>query len=563
MQAPKIENPKFFQILIKKQIIAEDFINDLLNELDGNALDVLATLIQSGVGSKRQLCQIWCDSIGIAHVDLEKSLFQSQVVRRIPEWFARKYYAIPVYQMGDTITVATATPDNEEIKKEITRIIEGPVNLVFALPQDIEWAIENAYQTNTTLYEFFKKIKTSHAFEENLSLTEDTLKKIAGPEAINQLHVPLILYGITENASEIQIEAGKDSATIHVIIDQGVQKQITMETSIYQNLRSGLKNLAKLPSEQKNEPQYARILFPTPGKKIDIRFLILPDETGEKIFLRLMDRSPHKSVFNLSGLYLSHKNLERLRGLLRPLSGLLLITGPMQSGKTTLAYSILRELRRPNLGMITVEDSIRFLLKGIDQYQVNPQAGFIKTTALETCLKLHPRVLYIQRIDDLEITESLRQGIESGHLLILAGMQAADVFEALEKSIQMGISSHVSGILNQERVDRLCDHCKQSYTLSPRKIENLFYWDGKTPVTAFQKTGCPYCRHTGFFKRIGIQELLVITPEIHDAIEKQRPIAEIKNLAYQLGFKDKHYDGIKKVLRGLTPLEEIEKMTEG
>ncbi len=560
MQAPKIENPKFFQILKKAQIIPEDFIDDLLEELEGNALDVLATLIQSGAGSKRQLCQIWCDSIGIAHVDLEKSLFQPHVVRKIPERSARLLYAIPVYQMGDTITVATATPDNETIKKEITRIVEGPINLVFALPQDIEWAIENAYQTNTTLYEFFKKIKTSKAFEADDPITEKNLTEIAGPEAVNQLHVCLILFGITENTSEIQIEPEKDFATIHFIVDQKVQKQIKLQTSVYRSLVSSLKRLAKLEADEKSEPQYARILFPTPRKKIDIRFLSLPHDHGEKIFLKLMDRSPHKCVFDLSGLYLSHKNLDALRRLINPLSGLLLVTGPLGSGKTTLAYSILRELRGSNVRMMSVEDSIRFLLKGIDQYQVNPQADCTKTAVTEACLKLHPKVLYIQNLEDTEITQSLRQGIESEKLLVLAGMQAADVFEALEKAARVGLAPYVSGILNQETVPRLCDHCREPYVLSPRKTESLFNWDGKTPVTAFRESGCPYCRHIGFFGRIGVQELLVVNEALRNAINNQMPEEEIKDLAHRSGFKAKHYDGIKKALRGLTTLNDIEKM---
>ncbi|MEZ4602473.1 MAG: hypothetical protein R2861_03405 [Desulfobacterales bacterium] len=126
---------------------------------------MLATLIQSGIGTKRQLCQLWCDSSGIAHVDLEKSLFQSKVVRKIPERFARQHYAIPIYQMGDTVTVATPIPDNIGLKKQIEQIIGGPVNLVFALPQDIEWAIENEYRTNSACMNFFTKIATSRVFD--------------------------------------------------------------------------------------------------------------------------------------------------------------------------------------------------------------------------------------------------------------------------------------------------------------------------------------------------------------------------------------------------------------
>ena len=162
MKRPVISNPKFFTLLKARQIIPESFIDDLLAELKGNALDVLATLIQSGVGTKRMLCQLWCDSIGIAHVDLEKTLFQPHIVRKMPERFARQFFAIPVYQMGDTVTVAVPAPDNAIIKEEIQKIIDGPVNLVFALPQDIEWAIETEYISCMDIHEFFSKIKISN-----------------------------------------------------------------------------------------------------------------------------------------------------------------------------------------------------------------------------------------------------------------------------------------------------------------------------------------------------------------------------------------------------------------
>ncbi len=312
MKAPKIENPLFFKLLKERDILPDGFISDLLSELEGNALDVLATLIQSGIGTKRQLCQLWCDSIGIAHVDLEKSLFQSDIIRKMPERFARQNYAIPIYQMGDTVTVATPIPDNIDLKKQIESILKGPANLVFALPQDIEWAIENEYQTNTALYEFFTKIKTSKVFDADNPISEKTFEDIAGKESINQLHVCLILLGITERASEIQIEPEKDITRICFIINGNFHERLQIENNVYLQLLKKLKALAKISDTANADAQYSRILFPTPGKKFDIQFLMLHTEFGEKIFLKLMDRQALQKIPKMPEQFIPVRQMRQL-----------------------------------------------------------------------------------------------------------------------------------------------------------------------------------------------------------------------------------------------------------
>lgn len=564
MKPPKIENNKFFELLKKKQIIPEDFIHDLLEELDGNALDVLATLIQSGVGTKRQLCQLWCDSIGIAHVDLEKSLFQSHVVRKIPERFARQFYAIPVYQLGDTITVATATPDNEEIKSEIQKVLGNPVNLVFALPHDIEWAIENEYQTSSNLYEFFSKIKTSRIFQTDSPITETTLFEIAGKEAVNQLHVSLVLFGITESASEIQIDPLENGAKVYFVIRGAFQDRLTIDRKVYQRLLVKLKQLAKIDEAQQSEPQYSRIIFPTPGKKFDIQFLSLPTDFGEKIFLKLMDRHPLNKIPSLSEMYLSVHHIHQIKNAMKLEKGLILISGPPKSGKSTLAYSIIEELKNSSdIGIMTIEDNIKWHLDDIDQYQTNPMANFKRLDTLTSCIKMHPRIIYIQSIEDPDLCEPICHAAESEQILFIAGIESSDAFNAWAKSIHLGVQKITKIIINQQFIRRLCDHCKESYNLSPSEIEKRFIWDKKTGVTACREKGCAYCRQSGFSGQIGVQEVLSITDKFPLLInnDKMAPMADIKNAAAQLGFKTKEYDGIKKVLRGLTTFKEIEKIT--
>ncbi|MEZ4550638.1 MAG: ATPase, T2SS/T4P/T4SS family [Desulfobacterales bacterium] len=277
-------------------------------------------------------------------MDLEKSLFQSKVVRKIPERFARQHYAIPIYQMGDTVTVATPIPDNIGLKKQIEQIIGGPVNLVFALPQDIEWAIENEYQTNSALYEFFTKIATSRVFDAENPISEKTFEKIAGKESINQLHVSLILLGITENASEIQIDPEQDVARVNFIISGQFHERLQIEKNVFRQLVKNIQNMAKITEAKDQSPRYSRILFPTPGKKFDIQFLSLPSEFGEKIYLKLMDRAaldrpPRLAVRG----YLSVRNLHLLRNHL-PSPKAWRSSWSDPGGLQSMAYAVLRDI---------------------------------------------------------------------------------------------------------------------------------------------------------------------------------------------------------------------------
>jgi type IV pilus assembly protein PilB len=561
MKSPKIENPIFFKLLKEKEILPDGFISDLLYELEGNALDVLATLIQSGIGTKRQLCQLWCDSIGIAHVDLEKSLFQSDVIRKMPERFARQNYAIPIYQMGDTVTVATPIPDNIDLKKQIESILRGPANLVFALPQDIEWAIENEYQTNTALYEFFTKIATSKVFDADNPISEKTLEEIAGKESINQLHVCLILLGITERASEIQIAPEKDITRICFIINGNFHERLQIEKNVYLQLAKNLKALAKITDSNNTDAQYSRIIFPTPGKKFDIQFLMLNTEFGGKIFLKLMDRQALQKIPKLSEQFIPVKQMRQLEHQIETLKGIMLISGPSQADYRSLAYSIIKEIRSTHTKKImTVEDSPAWLLNEVDQCQINTKADFTRSNALKSCLNRHPDVLYIQDIKDPDIIDDIKSTAENGKFII-AGITAPDVFEALYLT-RLRIGSVITSIINQQNVRRLCDHCKKKYQLTSQQMDDLFIFDGTPKVFAWRATGCTFCQNTGYHGHIGIHELLIINDDIKNMISRDATPGEIRSQSKKLGFQSKEYDGIKKVLQGLTSFEEITTLHE-
>ena len=557
-ERPKIKNSEFVERLKTKGILPADFIQDLLAEFDDNALDVLMTLIQTGYGSKQELCQLWCNSIGIAHVDLEKTLFQPDVVRRLPEWFAREYYAIPVYQMGETITVATATPQSRKVAKEIERRIGGPVNLVFALPQDIEWAIEQEYQTNAFLQDFLNKISASRALAASERITLSGLKNIAGEEAVNQLHVAIVLVGITENASEILIEPGAQAAKIYFVEHQTFKEKFLIDPPVYRSLAANLKKLAKLEDKASDTPRYSRILFPTPGKKYDVRFLCLPTENGEKLFLRLMARNPLPRLPQLPDLYMSKKLQKFIARQLDAQNGLFLIASPESAEAAPIAYAMLSKFASGRGKYLSVEDDIRYLLKGVEQYQVNPDAGASRRVLLESCLNQHPRMLYIQNIDDPELTELL-VGLNPSDQFIIAGITANDAFEALSRAMELGLGGLASAIVAEQPAARLCNHCKEKYVLPSETVEALFIADENAKVPAWQESGCAYCRHTGVQGTLGVYEFMPVTSALKELKEAHAPTSKLHQKAREYNYESMAYDGLKKVLRGLISLKELER----
>ena len=559
IQRPKISNPDFFKLVESEGIIDKGFIGDLLEEFDNNALDVLATMIQSGIAPKRKLCQLWCDSIGIAHVDLEKTLFQRDVVQKVPERIARMYCAIPVYQMGDTVTVATATPNNGDIEKILRDVTGGPVSLVFALPQDIETSIEKEYTSGSAVYEFFNKLASARLLKSHNRITKATLADAGGDEIINQLHVGIILYAVTKSASEIRMTAGPEKALIDITVPYGDKIRFALEKRIYDNLAKRLASLAGVDPETADGVRNGRILVPTPGKKIDLKFESRPSDHGQTIVLQLTAPRPFQNIHSLDRLYLSHSIVSGIAGCLKQIGGHILIAGPSKSGKSTLAYAMLMERAKRFKKNMTIEQSIKFLLPGIEQFQVNPEAGISAEGLLTSALNQKIDTLYVQSVETPDVPEKISKAADSG-FFVISGIKADNTLDALEKIVRLGAGNSLTAIVSQHRVARLCDICKVKYPLKPEHIRAMFETNGETAVHAWRGNGCPYCNDSGFSGLIGIHELLLIDDPIREMIINQSSPGDIRSAVSPEHHFTMHYDGLKKVLRGLTTFDEIHRL---
>jgi type IV pilus assembly protein PilB len=559
------QNPLFFELLVARGILTEDTSRRLLRRYHEDAFAVLLHLVKTNQHQKTLLARLWGDSIGVAHVDLNRTLFQRDVVQRLPEAFARKNHIILLYQFGDAITAATAEPSNRFMLREAENILGCPVSTVFSFPEDIEAAIEVEYKSEQQLRDLSNRIVTDTVVIEDISeLTRDELQKIAGTQAVVEFVQGLLLLGVREGASDIHIEPGEEKVRIRFRIDGVLQEKSKLEKSLLPPLVSRLKILADLNITEKRRPQDGRLCLTLPNRNIDFRLSSVPTTYGEKIVLRVLSQTQTKDVLDLSGLYFSKANLDALDRVMATPFGIFFVTGPTGSGKTTTLFSMLKRLNKPGVNITTIEDPIEYRLPGINQIQLNAAVDLDFPAALRSFLRQDPDIILVGEIRDVETAEIACRAALTGHM-VLATLHTNNAVQALTRLNDMGVQPYMVapsmvGVLAQRLVRKICDHCKEKYTASPEELQKFVVSDG-SEVSLYRGSGCAQCNDTGYSGRIAIHELIVINNAIRALISRGASLMEVHQSAVQAGFQSMRYDGIKKVLRGLTTLDEIQRVT--
>jgi len=563
-EIPRIHNPRFIKLLISNDILSEEESTELHNKHQENTLALLIEIVDENVSQKEKLCKLWGDSIGVAYVNLDKTLFQQDIIQQFPEKLAKKHKAIPLYQLGEAITVATHDPHDFSILEEIEKVVNKPLSPVFSTPDDIDDAIRIEYQTDDILGELENKI-AKKIVESKDKITSEELDEYAGDQAVVEFTRSLLLLSLKMNASDIHIEPGENDIRVRFRVDGVLREKAIIDLSLLQPLVTRLKILANLDITEKRKPQDGRIILSLKSKKIDFRFSSVPTIYGEKVVLRILGGIHSKDVPDLSDLHFSKKIYKNLKQILKSPNGLLFVTGPTGSGKTTTLYAELQHLNKPDINIMTIEDPVEYRLPGINQLQVNPATGFDFATAMRAFLRQDPDVVLIGEIRDKETARIASQAALTGHL-VLATMHTNSAVEAVTRLIEIGVedylvASSVIGVLSQRLVRKICTHCKEKYRLSSEQIEKIFIWDKNTEVFFYRGKGCNSCHNIGYAGRIAIHELFIIDDNIRAMITGGASIVEINKYVIEHNFQSIRYDGVKKVLRGLTTMEEIDRVT--
>lgn len=483
---------------------------------------------------------------------------------RIAGSWGRQFLTVPIGGDDSHVVVATADPLNIEAIEQLRVCYERPIKVVVSSPAEITKAI-NAIRTSlmsdksSALAESGKK-DDSDDFSSQLKI--DVTDSDDDDAPIIRYVNAIIFKASSERASDVHIEPYEDKLKVRFRVD-GVLYDVASEDKGFQAaIISRVKIMAGLNIAEKRLPQDGRIGLKIAGKEVDIRVSTVPTQFGERIVMRLLDKGG--AVLDIQQLGVEKQNLDSILKLLSKPNGIILVTGPTGSGKTTTLYACLTSINKPDLNILTVEDPIEYQLDGVGQMQVNPKIDFTFASGLRAILRQDPDVVMVGEIRDGETAEIAIQASLTGHL-VLSTLHTNDSAGAVSRLLDMGVepflvSSSLLAVVAQRLVRRLCKHCRVPYEISDEELREMSLNPADvTERQAFRPgaSNCTHCQGSGYSGRLGIHELLVIDDDVRAQILQRLDSNTIKNAALKRGFQTLRADGGRKVLAGLTSVEEV------
>ncbi|MEN3000969.1 MAG: ATPase, T2SS/T4P/T4SS family [Armatimonadota bacterium] len=573
------------EYLIEKGLITREQLEDALRIQQTTGKDLAQILVDQAVVSERDAYEAKAYEMGMPFVDLDRTTPDPSAVNVVKEHIAKRYNVMPVKKEGNILYLAMADPNNVMAIDDVRVNSRCVVRPVLAAPGAIEDAIRRAYggsaiagdgSAATTgegggmparpadLKASVMAEVTAYSARGDLEEDEKAVLREAEEGPIVRAANIIIQRAIDERASDIHVEPQIRNVRIRYRIDGVLHEVLTLPKYIQAPLISRYKIMAEMNIAEKRLPQDGRIPIRYQNKDYDLRVSSIPTPLGEKIVMRILDKT--SVLIGLNKLGFTPETQARLEELVMQPQGMVLSTGPTGSGKTTTQYSILHKLNSVEKNILTIEDPIEYQLPGISQVQVNRKAGLTFATALRSFLRQDPDIIMVGEMRDLETAEIAIEAALTGHL-VLSTLHTNDAPSAVIRMIDMGVEPYliaatVTGVLAQRLARRVCQKCKQ-----PREIRaadlRAFGFQVEDPdqvVTIWEGTGCEDCRYRGFKGRIGIFELMVVNAEIAELIVRRAPLSDIKEAAKANGMKELREDGLIKVLEGITTPDEVRRV---
>jgi len=526
-------------------------------------------LVQKGVIEEEELLGALAAKLHVPYLkNLEADGLNSLLVSKVPIAFSKKHKVVPLKMEEGILTVATLDPLDYEPLDDL-RVILGcrELRVVLSSESEVLRIINRFYEQRAdTPEEMIQSMdsESSDRFLHELEETEDLLD-VSDEAPVIKLVNLILFQAVKERASDIHIEPFQKEMKVRYRID-GILYQRFDPPKRYQSaIISRLKVMAKLDIAEKRLPQDGRIPIKIAEKDIDIRVSIIPTTFGERVVLRLLDKS--SVLLGLEDVGLSPDQLEAMEDLIHRANGILLVTGPTGSGKTTTLYGALSRINSPDKNIITIEDPVEYQLWGIGQIQVNPKIGLTFANGLRSVLRHDPDVILVGEIRDVETAEIAIQSALTGHL-VFSTLHTNDAASAVTRLVDMGIepflvASVVRAIVAQRLIRVVCPECKEGYVPDPEALRAeglaMSQLEGKT---LYRGKGCPACSETGYRGRSGIYEFLLVSEGIRQLIMKKADSTTIGRKAIEEGMRTLREDGARKVIAGITTLEEVVRVTQ-
>lgn len=553
-------------ILYKKGLLNPNQISTIKLEVINTGQTPEQIISRYGWVSPANLTAARAELLGVTFIDLENKAIPVEILDIVPEAVARRYHLIPFDKQGNTLLVAMVDPLDLQVIQFIEKKSGMYIKAYLASSDDIQKAVNEQYSQNlstevTSALKEVSSLRTEEVTEEKAEVIKEA--------PVSNIITQLMEYAIKSRSSDIHIEPMEDQTRVRYRIDGILHEKIILPRGVHDALISRIKILSSLKIEERRLPQDGRFSF-TSGKNVfDLRVSTVPTIYGEKVVMRLL---PKTSVApSLQDLGLRGGALKNLESQITRPHGIILICGPTGSGKTTTLYSILTRISTTKVNILTVEDPVEYQIPGANQVQVNPPIGLTFASALRSFLRQDPNIMLVGEVRDTETAELAIQAALTGHE-VFSTLHTNSASGAIPRLLDMGIepfllASALNACVGQRILRKICLHCRTSFTPPPEVVANIKKVLGNlTPdnreIKLYKGVGCNECGHTGYAGRMGIFEVLLISPKIVKMTLERASISDIEKEGTLEGMVTLKQDGYMKVLEGITTLEEVLRVAE-
>ncbi|BEP14305.1 GspE/PulE family protein [Acidothermaceae bacterium B102] len=545
------------EILVERQQLTPAQLSEALIQQRVSGKRLGALLVELGALDERDLAEALGEHFGVPVVDLRREAPEEAAIARIPESTARSLSVVPLKLVDGILEVAVADP-SDQLGRDLHQVAGVPVRMIVASTSDIKRATDRGYRALAALEQHVNAFQAANPVRAEVTGLQGSISSDAAP--VVQVVNLLLAQALRDRASDVHVEPMGDTVRVRFRIDGVLHDVVALPGAMGGAMVSRLKVLAGMNIVERRRPQDGQVAMTVDGRAIDIRVATTGTIAGEKVVMRLLDKS--RPMYQLTDLGLPERTLDELTNLVRSPFGMVICAGPTGSGKTTSLYATLSALNSAERNIMTIEDPVEFVFPSINQIQINEQAGVTFASGLKSILRQDPDVILVGEIRDTETATIAVQSALTGHF-VASSLHSTDAVAALLRLLDMGIepfvvSSAVLGVLSQRLVRRICDECRAPYV--PTNEEKAFYRGsgGVVPRAGLWRgEGCMFCANTGYQGRIGVYELLRLTPEVKALVAGRATYEQVREQAITQGMRTLRQEAVRLVAEGVTTVAEV------